>query len=57
MKTIKLTNEERDLINYVLRLNYIDSNLEEYKEDKEFYKEQLSRKRISINIINKLWEV
>ena len=57
MKTIKLTKEEISLINYILNLNYMSTNLEEYKNDKDFYKEQLRKRKLSKSIINKLWEV
>jgi hypothetical protein len=59
-KKLKLTDEEISLIIGLLEVNYLHANIEEYKNDKEFYNSQKEKleiaKRINNKINNVYWE-
>ena len=53
MVKINLTEKQINLIVRLINLNCIDTNIEEYKEDKEFYEELKEDRRTAIQIRNK----
>ena len=54
MVKLDLTEEETNLVLHTLSLNYIYNNLEEYKNDKDFYNELKTNKKIATRIKNKI---